>query len=164
MAEILPAWVPQIAGAAAPLSAVLVLSRGLARRKRRARLGSLVACLVLAGLHMAAHEPEQLVSVVVVIGLLLCSRQAFTGWPDPRSRLRTASTFLPCRHLRHCNRRRPAVGQAGGGLSMALGRFGDPRGPGTVIVSCRGSDGASPRFSLWCRWGTDGLTLDQMRR
>jgi lysyl-tRNA synthetase class 2 len=95
LAEVLPAFVPEVAGAAAPLGAVLVLlSRGLARRKRRAWAGALVACAVLAGLHLAAHEPEHAAGAVVVIGLLVISRQAFTGHPDPRSRLRIASTFV----------------------------------------------------------------------
>jgi lysyl-tRNA synthetase class 2 len=95
MAEILPAFVPEVAGAAAPLGAVLViLSRGLARRKRRAWAGALIACLVLAGLHVAAHEPEQGAGALVVVGLLLISRPAFAGHPDPRSRARTVSTFL----------------------------------------------------------------------
>ena len=95
MAEILPAFVPEVAGAAAPLGAVLViLSRGLARRKRRAWAGALIACLVLVGLHLTAHEPEQAAGTLVVIGLLLISRPVFAGHPDPRSRTRTVSSFL----------------------------------------------------------------------
>jgi lysyl-tRNA synthetase class 2 len=95
MAEILPAFVPEVAGAAAPLGAVLVLlSRGLARRKRRAWKGALIACLGLVVLHFTAHEPEQAVGGAVVIGLLLIARPAFTGYPDPRSWGRTVSSFL----------------------------------------------------------------------
>ncbi|GAA1644514.1 phosphatidylglycerol lysyltransferase domain-containing protein [Kribbella alba] len=95
MAEILPAFVPEVAGAAAPLGATLViLSRGLVRRKRRAWAGALIACAGLAVLHFTAHEPEQAAATAVVIGLLVAARPAFAGHPDPRSWPRTASTFV----------------------------------------------------------------------
>jgi lysyl-tRNA synthetase class 2 len=50
------------------------------------------------------------------------------------------------------------------GFSMALGRFGDPRDPDTVVVLCRDGAGALRGMLHLVPWGTEGLSLDLMRR
>lgn len=49
------------------------------------------------------------------------------------------------------------------GFSMALGRFGDPRDPDCVAVLAL-HDGALRAFLHFVPWGSDGLSLDLMRR
>ena len=49
------------------------------------------------------------------------------------------------------------------GFSMALGRFGDPRDPDTVVVLAE-HDGVLRAFLHFVPWGSDGLSLDLMRR
>jgi lysyl-tRNA synthetase class 2 len=52
------------------------------------------------------------------------------------------------------------------GFSMALGRYADPRDGASVLVLCRDNNGAGELRGLLnlVPWGTDGLSLDLMRR
>jgi lysyl-tRNA synthetase class 2 len=50
------------------------------------------------------------------------------------------------------------------GFSMALGRLGDPRDPELVIARARDADGRLVAVLGFVPWGTDGLSLDLMRR
>jgi lysyl-tRNA synthetase, class II len=49
------------------------------------------------------------------------------------------------------------------GFSMALGRLGDPGDEGCVLVSAS-KDGAVRAFLHFVPWGSDGMSLDLMRR
>jgi lysyl-tRNA synthetase class 2 len=49
------------------------------------------------------------------------------------------------------------------GFSMALGRLGDPDDAGCVLVSAT-KDGVLRAFLHFVPWGTDGISLDLMRR
>ena len=49
------------------------------------------------------------------------------------------------------------------GFSMALGRFADPADPGCVVVMAF-DDGKLKAFLHFVPWGSDGLSLDLMRR
>lgn len=55
-------------------------------------------------------------------------------------------------------------GQVERGFSMALGRFGDPRDPGLVVVRCTDEAGQVQGLLSFVPWGEDGLSLDVMRR
>ncbi|GAA0927915.1 phosphatidylglycerol lysyltransferase domain-containing protein [Kribbella koreensis] len=95
LTAVLPVLVPQAASAAVPLGVVLVmLSRGLARRKRRAWIGALTAASGLVVLNGLAHSTGEAVAAVVVVVLLVFTHQAFTGRPDPGSRRKVMVTFL----------------------------------------------------------------------
>ncbi|MGI9156856.1 MAG: phosphatidylglycerol lysyltransferase domain-containing protein [Marmoricola sp.] len=50
------------------------------------------------------------------------------------------------------------------GFSMALGRFGDPRDNRSMVVLARDAEGALKGILSFAPWGTDGLSLDLMRR
>src|SRR5690606_29430574 len=50
------------------------------------------------------------------------------------------------------------------GFSMALGRLGDPRDMRCVLVECLAPDGLRRAVLSFVPWGTDGLSLDLMRR
>jgi lysyl-tRNA synthetase class 2 len=50
------------------------------------------------------------------------------------------------------------------GFSMALGRLFDRRDPGTLVVAARDGDGKLRGFLHLVPWGTDGASLDVMRR
>ena len=50
------------------------------------------------------------------------------------------------------------------GFSMALGRLGDPRDPELVVARARDADGRLVAVLGFVPWGTDGLSLDLMRR
>jgi lysyl-tRNA synthetase class 2 len=50
------------------------------------------------------------------------------------------------------------------GFSMALGRFGDPRDAAAVVVLCHDAEGALRGMLHLVPWGTEGLSLDLMRR
>ncbi len=50
------------------------------------------------------------------------------------------------------------------GFSMALGRLGDPGDGGCVMVECRDADGSPRALLSFVPWGSDGLSLDLMRR
>lgn len=50
------------------------------------------------------------------------------------------------------------------GYSMALGRLADPRDPRAVLVRSRDADGHLRGLLHFVPWGTDGLSLDVMRR
>jgi lysyl-tRNA synthetase class 2 len=95
LTDVLPVLVPQAAGAAVPLGVVLVLlSRGLARRKRRAWFGALAATLGLLVLKGLARSIGETVAAPVVVVLLILNRRAFTGRPDPGSVRRVVATLL----------------------------------------------------------------------
>ncbi len=50
------------------------------------------------------------------------------------------------------------------GFSMALGRIGDPRDGDLVIADCRDAGGHVVAVLTFVPWGSDGLSLDLMRR
>jgi len=50
------------------------------------------------------------------------------------------------------------------GFSMALGRLGDPRDPELVVARARDGAGRLVAVLTFVPWGTDGLSLDLMRR
>jgi len=50
------------------------------------------------------------------------------------------------------------------GFSMALGRLGDPADPEVVVARAWDGDGALVAVLTFVPWGTDGLSLDLMRR
>ena len=50
------------------------------------------------------------------------------------------------------------------GFSMALGRFGDPCDPDLVAARVRGAAGAIVAVLVFVPWGSNGLSLDVMRR
>ncbi len=50
------------------------------------------------------------------------------------------------------------------GFSMALGRFGDPRDNRSMVVLARDGEGAVKGILNFAPWGTEGLSLDLMRR
>jgi lysyl-tRNA synthetase, class II len=50
------------------------------------------------------------------------------------------------------------------GFSMALGRLFDPRDSGALVVVGRGAAGRPVGFLHFVPWGTDGASLDVMRR
>ncbi len=55
------------------------------------------------------------------------------------------------------------VGDIERGYSMALGRFGDPADSANMIVTAK-QDGQLKALLAFAPWGTDGLSLDLMRR
>jgi lysyl-tRNA synthetase, class II len=50
------------------------------------------------------------------------------------------------------------------GFAMALGRLGDARDQGCVLVRCRDHEGRLSALLHFVPWGPDGLSLDLMRR
>jgi lysyl-tRNA synthetase class 2 len=74
---------------------LVVLARGLRRRKRRAWQLTVVLTVVEGSLHLARDFdlPLALITALVVV-LLIATRGAFTGMPDPRSLRHTAAVFL----------------------------------------------------------------------
>ena len=50
------------------------------------------------------------------------------------------------------------------GFSMALGRLGDPRDPDLVVARARNADGRLVAVLGFVPWGSEGLSLDLMRR
>ena len=50
------------------------------------------------------------------------------------------------------------------GFSMALGRLADPADSEAVLVTCRDTSGELRGLLQLVPWGTDGLSLDAMRR
>ena len=50
------------------------------------------------------------------------------------------------------------------GFSMALNRLGDPADADCVMVECFNGDGEIKGLLSFVPWGTDGLSLDLMRR
>jgi len=50
------------------------------------------------------------------------------------------------------------------GFSMALSRLGDPADGGCVLVECRDAEGVRRALLSFAPWGTQGLSLDLMRR
>ncbi|MDQ1292154.1 MAG: lysyl-tRNA synthetase, class [Actinomycetota bacterium] len=50
------------------------------------------------------------------------------------------------------------------GFSMALGRLGSPRDPDLVLVRARDAEGRLVAVLSFVPWGSDGLSLDVMRR
>jgi lysyl-tRNA synthetase class 2 len=86
--ELLPAFAPQVAAGATAAIGLLMLSlaAGLRRRKRRAWQVAVGASAALAALHLVKGlDFEEAVLAVGALALLLVTRSAFTGVPDPRS-------------------------------------------------------------------------------
>ncbi len=95
LTDVLPVLVPQAVGAAVPLGVVLILvSRGLARRKHFAWIGALAATFGLLVLNGLARSIGETIAAAVVIVLLFLNRRAFTGRPDPGSVRRVVATLL----------------------------------------------------------------------
>ena len=93
LTEVIPALAPEVAAAmTVPLGLILIqLSVGLRRRKRRAWQVAVGVSALLVVLHVVKGlDVEEAVFSAVVLGLLLTSRPAFTGAPDPRSRRHVA--------------------------------------------------------------------------
>lgn len=55
-------------------------------------------------------------------------------------------------------------GETERGFSMALGRLADPSDPDVVLVTCRDASGRLQGLLQLVPWGSDGLSLDVMRR
>jgi lysyl-tRNA synthetase class 2 len=55
-------------------------------------------------------------------------------------------------------------GEVERGFSMALGRFGESQDAGSVVVVCRDCDGEPKGLLHLVPWGSDGLSLELMRR
>ncbi|WP_051940037.1 phosphatidylglycerol lysyltransferase domain-containing protein [Phaeacidiphilus oryzae] len=55
-------------------------------------------------------------------------------------------------------------GETERGFSMALGRLGDPADGDCVMAECLDADGVPKALLSFVPWGTDGLSLDLMRR
>jgi lysyl-tRNA synthetase, class II len=55
-------------------------------------------------------------------------------------------------------------GEVERGFSMALGRFGSPADADTVVVQSRDAEGELRGLLHFVPWGSDGLSLDLMRR
>ena len=101
LTEVIPALAPEVAAAmTVPLGLILIqLSVGLRRRKRRAWQVAVGVSALLVVLHVVKGlDVEEAVFSAVVLGLLLTSRPAFTGAPDPRSRRDRKSTRLNSSH------------------------------------------------------------------
>ncbi|HET8598841.1 MAG TPA: phosphatidylglycerol lysyltransferase domain-containing protein [Segeticoccus sp.] len=74
---------------------LLMLARGLRRRKRRAWQLAVVFTAAEGALHLARDlDLPQAVVTVLLLVLLLITRSAFTGVPDPRSRRNTGVVFV----------------------------------------------------------------------
>lgn len=86
--EVLPAFAPQVAaGATAAIGLLMLsLSTGLRRRKRRAWQVAVGASAALVALHLLKGlDVEEAVLSTAALALLLVTKSAFTGVPDPRS-------------------------------------------------------------------------------
>ena len=55
-------------------------------------------------------------------------------------------------------------GEVERGFSMALGRFGERADGRSVVALCRDADGVLRGLLHFVPWGSDGLSLDLMRR
>jgi len=97
LTEVIPPLAPEVAAAmTVPLGLILIqLSVGLRRRKHRAWQVAVGTSALLVVLHVVKGlDVEEAVFSAVVLGLLLTSRRAFTGAPDPRSRRHVAVVLL----------------------------------------------------------------------
>jgi lysyl-tRNA synthetase class 2 len=97
LTELLPGYAPQAAQAATVAVGVvlLTLAGGLRRRKRRAWTVSVALAAAITILHLLKGlDVEEAALSGAVLGLLVWTRDAFTGRPDPRSRQHTAAVFL----------------------------------------------------------------------
>lgn len=124
LTEVIPPLAPEVAAAmTVPLGLILIqLSVGLRRRKHRAWQVAVGVSAVLVVLHVVKGlDVEEALFSLVVLGLLLVARPAFTGASDPRSR-RHVAVVLVGGLL--------AATVVGGGLILA--------GPGDVIGSYSG--------------------------
>ena len=87
--EVIPPFGPEVAaGATAAVGLLLIgLSRGLRRGKRRAWQVAVAATSALVVLHLVKGlDVEEAALSATVLTLLVTTRPAFTGVPDPRSR------------------------------------------------------------------------------
>lgn len=97
VAEVLPRFAPGVAaGATVAVGALLlVLAGGLNRGKRRAWQVATAASALMVVLHLAKGlDVEEAALSAAVLGLLVVTRQAFPGAPDPRSRRATLTVLL----------------------------------------------------------------------
>jgi lysyl-tRNA synthetase class 2 len=97
LTELLPAYAPQAAQAATVAVGVvlLTLASGLRRRKRRAWAVSVALAAAIMILHLLKGlDVEEAALSGALLGLLVWTRDAFTGQPDPRSRQHTAVVFF----------------------------------------------------------------------
>lgn len=95
--ELFPVFSPEVTRAAnLALGAILVLlAGGLRRRKRRAWSVATLAAATVVALHMTNRvDLEQLLVAGALLVLLLATRGAFNGRPDPRSLPRVALSAL----------------------------------------------------------------------
>lgn len=75
--------------------AAILLAHGLRRAKSRAWQLAVLLTSAVSVLHLVkGFDVEEAILSVVVLGLLLATRSAFAGAPDPRSWRRSALTFL----------------------------------------------------------------------
>jgi lysyl-tRNA synthetase, class II len=95
-AELAPARVHPLASAAvAPLGlALIVVARGLARRKRRAWQLAVAFLLLLTGLHVLHGFDLGATAAMLVTVALVASRHEFKAVPDPENRRVVLRTFL----------------------------------------------------------------------
>ena len=92
--ELVPAYAPQAATVAAGL-VLLTLAGGLRRRKRRAWAVSVALAAAMVALHLIKGlDVEEAALSGALLALLVWTRDAFPGRPDPRSRQHTAAVFF----------------------------------------------------------------------
>jgi lysyl-tRNA synthetase class 2 len=97
LTNVVPLSVAHAASAATAVTGMLLilLGRGLRRRKRRAWRGAVALLLLSAGLHVAKglDGEEAVATFVAAVALLLLSRQFYAAG-DPRTRWRAPAAFV----------------------------------------------------------------------
>ena len=88
-----------------------------------------------------------------------CTRAGYTVSHD-RAEDISAENWTELRRLANAWRDGPVER----GFSMALGRFGDVRDNRSMVVVARDAEGVVKGILNFAPWGTDGLSLDLMRR
>jgi lysyl-tRNA synthetase class 2 len=97
LTELMPAYGPEAAQAATVAAGVvlLMLAGGLRRRKRRAWALAIALAAATVVLHLLKGlDVEEAVLTGALLALLVWTRDAFTGRPDPRSRQHTVAVFF----------------------------------------------------------------------
>jgi lysyl-tRNA synthetase, class II len=112
-------------------------------------------------------------AIVEVAGFSLDGR-SMRGVRQAVSRCERARLTVRCHRVRELDEQTRAEirthadqwrdGRVERGFSMALGRFVDPADGESVVVLCRDGSGALRGLLNLVPWGTDGLSLDLMRR
>lgn len=99
--DVVPELISGVAPRATRVAAIaagmllLVLARGLRRRKRRAWTCAVLLAAAAGTLHLVRDfDLVQAVLTVLLIALLFATRGAFTGMPDPRSAVHIVVVFL----------------------------------------------------------------------